>query len=127
MDGVQVNMTNTMNTPIESLEMSFPLRVESYELRENTGGAGLHRGGWGVTRAIRVIGHTARVSLQSDRRTFAPYGLHGGAEGQKGRDELERADQTRIPLKAKGSFTAQPGELIIVQTPGGGGWGKQST
>jgi N-methylhydantoinase B len=124
MDGVQVNMTNTMNTPIESLEISFPLRVESYELRENTGGAGLHRGGWGVTRSLRVIGHSARVSIQSDRRTFAPYGLNGGSEGQKGCDELEHADGTRIPLKAKGSFTMQPNEVVIVRTPGGGGWGK---
>ena len=87
MDGVQCNMTNTMNTPVEALEISYPLRVERYELREGSGGAGRHRGGHGVVRvARRVIDHEARVSLQSDRRRFAPYGLHGGDDGTTGRN-----------------------------------------
>ena len=70
MDGVQCNMTNTMNTPVEALEISYPLRVERYELREDSGGAGRHRGGHGVVRSLTVIDHEARVSLQSDRRRF---------------------------------------------------------
>ena len=91
MDGVQCNMTNTMNTPVEALEISYPLRVERYELREGSGGAGRHRGGHGVVRALTVIDHDARVSLQSDRRRFPPYGLHGGADGK--RAELDARPQ----------------------------------
>ena len=78
MDGVQCNMTNTMNTPVEALEISYPLRVERYEIREARVAPGSHRGGHGVVRSLTAIGHDARVSLQSDRRRFAPYGLSGG-------------------------------------------------
>src|SRR5204862_62437 len=67
-DGIQCNMTNTMNTPVEALEITYPLRVERYELREGSSGAGKHRGGNGLVRAIRSLDHTARVSLQCERR-----------------------------------------------------------
>ena len=77
---------NTMNTPIEALEISYPLRVERYELREGSAGAGKNRGGMGVVRTIRVVGHDARVSIQSDRRILRPYGLHGGEDGRAGRN-----------------------------------------
>jgi N-methylhydantoinase B len=72
MDGVQCNMTNTMNTPVEALEIAYPLRVERYELRDGSGGRGRHRGGHGVVRALTVLDHEARVSLQSDRRRSPP-------------------------------------------------------
>src|SRR6266851_983211 len=85
-DGIQCNMTNTMNTPVEALEITYPLRVERYELREGSAGGGQHRGGHGLVRAIRILGHEARVSLQSERRRFAPYGLHGGGDGKPGRN-----------------------------------------
>ena len=81
-DGIQCNMTNTMNTPVEALEITYPLRVERYELREGSAGQGRHRGGNGLVRAIRILGHEARVSLQCERRRFAPYGLHGGSRRQ---------------------------------------------
>ena len=85
-DGIQCNMTNTMNTPVEALEITYPLRVERYELREGSAGDGQHRGGNGLVRAIRILDHEARVSLQCERRRFAPYGLHGGADGKPGRN-----------------------------------------
>ena len=103
MDGVQCNMTNTMNTPVEALEISYPLRVERYELREGSGGAGQHRGGHGVVRSLTVIDHDARVSLQSDRRRFAPYGLGGGSDGTPGRNWVrDRDGNTRMcPAKVR--------------------------
>lgn len=123
MDGVQVNMTNTMNTPIEALEIAYPLRVESYELRDGSGGAGQHRGGHGVERSIRVVDHSARVSVQSDRRLFAPYGLHGGADGTMGANSLISSNGAERKLPGKGSVTLGDGDTVVVRTPGGGGWG----
>lgn len=122
-DGVQCNMTNTMNTPIESLEITYPIRVECYELREGSSGAGLNRGGLGVRRALRAIDHDARVSLQADRRKFPPYGLHGGGAGQTGRNAVIHSNGVREEKPGKASFTLEPGEVVIVETPGGGGWG----
>ena len=122
-DGVQCNMTNTMNTPIEALEITYPLRVERYELREGSAGAGRNRGGRGLVRALRVIGHEARISLQSDRRRFAPYGLHGGAEGAPGRNLVINREGEISEKPGKASFTLEDGEMIVVETPGGGGWG----
>lgn len=122
-DGVQCNMTNTMNTPIESLEITYPLRVESYELREGSSGAGLNRGGNGVRRALRVIGHEARVSLQSDRRKFAPYGLHGGADGSPGKNSITDRSGVKHEKPGKASFNLFADEVVMLETPGGGGWG----
>src|SRR5271163_4312921 len=93
-DGIQCNMTNTMNTPIEALEITYPLRVERYELRAGSAGPGKHRGGEGLVRAIRILDHEARVSLQSERRRFAPYGLQGGSDGKTGRNAVIHADGT---------------------------------
>ncbi len=123
MHGVHANMSNTLNTPIEALEISYPLRVERYELREGSGGTGKHSGGEGLIRAITAVDHEARVSLQSDRRVTGPYGLHGGASGATGQNAV--ADRSGIvkPLPGKGSVTLAPGETVIVETPGGGGWG----
>jgi N-methylhydantoinase B len=125
MDGVQCNMTNTMNTPIEALEISYPLRVECYELRDGSGGSGRHRGGHGVVRSLTAIDHDTRVSLQSDRRRFRPYGLGGGHDGTTGRNWLrDRAGNVR-ELPSKVSLTLHAGETVVVETPGGGGWGTQ--
>ena len=123
MDGVQCNMTNTMNTPVEALEISYPLRVERYELSEGSGGAGQHRGGDGVVRALRVLDHDARVSLQSDRRIFSPYGLHGGSDGSRGRNIVIGRDGKEKSYPGKATLTLGSGEMVVVQTPGGGGWG----
>ncbi len=122
-DGVQVNMTNTMNTPIEALEISYPLRVTRYELRPDSAGAGQRRGGLGVIRAVQAVGAPVRVSLSSDRRVGAPYGLGGGEDGARGRNTLLDAAGERSDLPGKITFDLQAGETVIVETPGGGGWG----
>jgi N-methylhydantoinase B len=122
-DGIQCNMTNTMNTPVEALEITYPLRVERYELREGSAGNGRHRGGNGLVRAIRSLGHTARVSLQCERRRFAPYGLHGGADGKPGRNYVLQKDGATREEPGKASLSLGPDEIIVVETPGGGGWG----
>ena len=122
-DGVQCNMTNTMNTPIESFEIAYPLRVERYELRDGSNGKGLNRGGLGIVRALRVVDHEARVSLQSDRRKTGPYGIGGGMPGSPGRNSVIARDGRITPQPGKASFSLQAGEMVVVETPGGGGWG----
>jgi N-methylhydantoinase B len=123
-DGIQCNMTNTMNTPVEALEITYPLRVERYELREGSAGEGRHRGGNGLVRSIRILEHTARVSLQCERRRFAPYGLHGGDDGKPGRNAALHADGSVEEVPGKASLSLGDGEIIVVETPGGGGWGR---
>jgi N-methylhydantoinase B len=123
-DGIQCNMTNTMNTPVEALEITYPLRVERYELREGSAGNGKYRGGNGLVRAIRVLDHEARVSLQCERRRFAPYGLHGGADAKPGRNAVVRADGSVEEVPGKASLTLGRDDVVIVETPGGGGWGS---
>jgi N-methylhydantoinase B len=113
-----------MNTPVEALEISYPLRVERYELIEGTGGSGQHRGGNGVIRALRVLDHDARVSLQSDRRKFKPYGLLGGGEGKSGRNFVITSDGGEQPYPGKATLTLGNSDVVVVETPGGGGWGK---
>jgi len=115
--GVQVGMTNTLNTPIEALEVEYPLRVERYELDETTAGAGLHPGGAGLVRSIRVL-ESATMSVLADRRRHAPQGAGGGRPGGVGRNEV---DGQEIPAKATRELVA--GSLITIHTPGGGGWG----
>lgn len=103
MDGMQCNMTtNTMNTPVvEAIEISYPLRVERYEPREGSGGAGRHRGGGGVIRSLRVLDNEGRVSLQSDRRKFGPYGLHDGATANPGAIWWLGATVSSGPIRAR--------------------------
>jgi len=115
--GVQVGMTNTLNTPIEALEAEYPLRVERYELDETTAGAGLHPGGAGLVRSIRVL-EDATMSVLADRRRHAPQGTEGGQPGGVGRNEV---DGQEIPAKASRELAS--GALITIHTPGGGGWG----
>jgi N-methylhydantoinase B len=119
--GVHVGMTNTLNTPIEALEMEYPMRVERYELAEGTGGEGRHRGGDGVIRSIRVL-EPATVSLLTDRRRHRPKGAHGGGPGTVGRNLLgDGSDAEELPAKVSRLLDA--GQVVTVVTPGGGGWG----
>lgn len=118
--GVHVGMTNTLNTPIEALEMEFPMRVERYELDETTAGAGLNPGGAGLVRSIRVLA-PASVSVIADRRRHPPQGAEGGLPGGVGRNEV---DGQSIPAKATRELGT--GALITIRTPGGGGWGPPS-
>lgn len=116
--GVHVGMSNTLNTPIEALELEFPLRIESYELLYGSGGDGEHRGGDGLVRATKVL-EGASLSLLTDRRRHGPAGLQGGKAGQPGENLL--GDET---LPSKVSLDLEEGDVVTVRTPGGGGWGK---
>jgi N-methylhydantoinase B len=116
-DAVHVAMSNTLNTPVESLETSYPLRVERYAIRRGTGGAGRHRGGDGVERVIRLL-TDAEVSIISERRERAPAGSEGGAPGACGVNLL---NGDPLPAKWRGSVSA--GDVVAIHTPGGGGWG----
>jgi N-methylhydantoinase B len=115
--GVHVTMSNTLNTPVEALELAYPLRVERYALRERSGGEGAHRGGDGVVRELRVL-EPCRLSIVSERRKHAPAGSAGGADGSRGRNRLNGEE-----LPAKVTRDLQPGDVVTVETPGGGGFG----
>jgi N-methylhydantoinase B len=115
--GVHVGMSNTLNTPIESLERATPLRVDRYALREGSGGAGRHAGGDGVVRAYRTTA-PCTVTLLTERRRHAPRGVHGGQEGSLGRNLLNGEE-----LPAKCRRMLQPGDVVTIETPGGGGHG----
>ncbi len=120
-DAIQCHMTNTLNTPIEALEFAYPFRVRRYEIRRGSGGAGLQRGGHGLRREFELL-HEAQVTLLTERRRLAPYGLAGGQPGQVGRNTVIRAGQ-EIELPAKITLTLQAGEVLCIETPGGGGYG----
>jgi N-methylhydantoinase B len=115
-------MTNSWNTPSEVLEQTYPVRVRSYSIRRNSGGAGKFRGGDGIIREIELLTPT-QVGILSDRRERGPYGLNGGSEGKRGKNELVRKGKT-TPLPGKCAFNADTGDVVRIETPGGGGWGK---
>ncbi len=117
MDAVQVGMTNTLNTPVEALETAYPLRVERYALRPDSGGRGRHRGGMGIERAVRVE-RAATVSLLTERRRHAPAGIDGGEPGATGENLIDGE-----PVGAKTTVEVPAGTTVTVRTPGGGGHG----
>jgi N-methylhydantoinase B len=123
LSGVQVHMTNTLNTPIEALEMAFPFRLARYALRADSGGAGRRRGGDGIVREY-VFTAPATVTMLSERRAVAPWGLAGGAPGAAGRNLLIHADGRSEELPSKFSRRLAPGDRLRIETPGGGGWGE---
>ncbi len=120
-NGIHTHMTNSLNTPVEALEYSFPFRVRRYSLRANTGGRGMHRGGDGIVREIELLAD-ADATILSERRRFRPYGLMGGEPGVPGRTTLKGHRHTKR-LASKCRFQVRAGERVIVETPGGGGWG----
>jgi N-methylhydantoinase B len=115
--GVHVAMSNTLNTPVEALELEFPLLVRRYALRRGSGGKGRHRGGDGVVRELEAL-QEMEFSLLTERRRHAPPGAAGGAAGAPGRNLL---DGKELPPKASGSL--RPGQRLRIETPGGGGFG----
>jgi len=123
MNATHTHMTNSLNTPAEALEYSYPLRVREYRIRKGSGGRGKYKGGEGAIREIEVLG-PARMSLLSDRRKRAPYGLRGGDDGALGRAFIIRADGSKEKLSSKGSWELRPGDRVRIETPGGGGFGK---
>lgn len=121
-DGVHTHMSNTLNTPIEALEMTYPFLVKEYSLIVNSGGRGKYRGGMGISRSIQVL-TDCTVSIQSERRKFAPYGLFGGGEGRKGRNILVRkGNVTELPSKT--TYQLLQDDIVRIETPGGGGYGS---
>lgn len=123
LSGIHTHMTNSLNTPIEALESAYPVRVRSYSLRRGSGGAGKYRGGDGIVREIEFLTNV-RGSILSDRRRLEPYGLGGGKPGKAGRNQLLISGRG-ADLPSKASFEAPAGSTLRIETPGGGGWGRQ--
>lgn len=119
---IHSHMTNTLNTPVEALEYAYPLRVRCYAVRRGSGGGGRYQGGDGICREIEAL-VPAQATLLSERRRYPPYGLQGGEPGQLGQNSLLRQDQ-ETPLPGKCSLELQPGDVLCIRTPGGGGFGK---
>ena len=119
-DAIHTHMTNTMNTPIEAIETNYPMQVAAYAIRRGTGGTGKFRGGAGVVRALRLL-TDAEITILSERRNRGPYGLQGGEPGEPGRNVLISGGEER-PLAGKVSVSTREGDIIRIETPGGGGF-----
>jgi N-methylhydantoinase B len=122
LSGVHTHMTNSLNTPVEALEHAYPIRVVRYSLRTDSGGRGKWRGGDGVVRDLRFLTR-AQITLLSDRRKIPPYGLEGGEPGAAGSNVLKRNGGQEEVLPSKFTTWVQAGDILSIQTPGGGGWG----
>jgi N-methylhydantoinase B len=125
LDGVHVHVTNSSNLPIEALETEYPLRVERYELVQGSGGRGTFRGGMGIRRDIRIIGHQAELSTHADRQRFAPWGLQGGGPGARGKIVVNfgRKNERVLPSGKNSNVILKDQDVLTVITPGGGGFG----
>jgi len=122
--GVHTHMTNSLNTPAEALEFSYPLRVRSYSFRPASGGSGAHQGGDGIVREIEVL-TDCEVTLLADRRSQGPWGLSGAGDGVAGTASVIRMTGAVEPMPGKFSTRLRAGERIRIETPGGGGWGSR--
>jgi N-methylhydantoinase B len=121
--GMHAHMSNTLNTPVEALEYQMPIRLEAYQLRRGSGGRGRHSGGEGLVRTIRFL-TPVTITVTSERRIHAPYGLQGGGGGANGRNTLIRAQSNQEePLPGKFTLRLAANDQIRIETPGGGGWG----
>ncbi|HEB59188.1 MAG TPA: hydantoinase B/oxoprolinase family protein, partial [Gammaproteobacteria bacterium] len=120
LDAVQTHMTNTLNTPIEVLESNYPLRIRRYAIRRGSGGSGARSGGDGLIREYEFLAE-AQVTLLTERRRRAPWGLQGGADGAPG---VNRFNGAVLPPKI--SLAVAPGDRLAIETPGGGGYGEPS-
>jgi len=127
LSGIHTHMTNSLNTPIEALESAYPVRLRSYSIRRGSGGMGRFRGGDGIVREIEFL-TDVRGSILSDRRRFPPYGLAGGKPAKSGKNQLvlPGGSSRSLTLPSKTVFSAPEGSILRIETPGGGGWGKQN-
>jgi N-methylhydantoinase B len=125
-NAVASTVSNMMNTPVEILEMSFPLRVEEYSLIPDSGGAGTWRGGLGARRVWRVLGHPAHAAVCCERSLTPPFGLAGGFAGGPMRLWLELPDGAKRRLNSKGAFIVPAGGRVVMEAPGSGGYGPPS-
>jgi 5-oxoprolinase (ATP-hydrolysing) len=123
---VQTHMTNSRLTDPEVLEWRFPVRLERFEIRHGSGGAGRHRGGDGVRRRVRFLTRMTAVMLANHRRV-APFGVAGGAPGATGRNWVERVNGEVVTLGATGKAEMEDGDVFVVETPGGGGYGRKTS
>jgi len=123
---VHTHMTNSRLTDSEILEWRFPVLLESFEVREGSGGVGSHHGGDGVRRRVRFL-KDMDVMILANHRSIPPYGLAGGADGATGRNWLERADGSRVEMSGTDRIRAKPGDTFVIETPGGGGFGTPDT
>jgi N-methylhydantoinase B len=122
-DAIQCHMTNTLNTPIEAIEREYPLRVVRYEIADATGGAGAYRGGNGLIRSLELVEGSGQATLLADRHAIRPPGAQGGTPGACGRHTRTRGENEST-LGAKVSLSFEPGDVLTIQTPGGGGYGE---
>lgn len=122
LSAVQTHMTNTKNTPVEALEHAYPLRVQRVAINDGSGGSGRFRGGDGIVREIEVLA-PCHASLLTERRTIAPYGLHGGQPGATGKNVLIQKNGAVQTLPGKVEIDLQAGDVLRIETPGGGGFG----
>lgn len=123
-DGVQVNITNTSNLPIEAIEQEYPLRVEGYALVEDSGGAGRNRGGMGIRRILRPVGHTCEFNGVGERFRNRPWGVFGGQPGGTGSFAIETEGEPTRALSPKASkIKLTPASRVVIETPGAGGYG----
>lgn len=123
---VHVHMTNSRLTDPEVLETRFPVLLDGFEVRRGSGGAGRWPGGDGAERRIRFL-QSMTVAVLANSRRMPPAGLHGGADAALGQDWIERRDGSRTELSGTDSASVQPGDMLVIQTPGGGGYGKPGT
>jgi len=123
-DAVHTHMTNTMNTPIEAIETVYPIRFLKYEMRKDSGGRGMWRGGVGLERSWMLLASSAVLSVLAERTKMPPWGFYGGRPGAKGEYYLIKADGKHVRLKSKCTVKMEKGDIFIVRTPGGGGYGK---
>ena len=121
--GVHTHMTNTRNAPVEVIEAVLPVTVESYTLVPDSEGPGQHRGGFGIRRIFRIGADQLHGTTSTDRKIAGPWGLAGGDAAPGPQHRLIRANGEEIELPAKAAFELNSGDLFIVETSGGGGWG----
>ena len=121
---IHTHLTNTRNTPVEAIEHSYPLRVNKYAVRRKSGGKGLMIGGDGIIREIELLS-PATVSFMTERRKFSPWALQGGLPGKRGKNSVLKKNGKRIKCKGKQRLYLEKGDIIRLETPGGGGWGKK--
>jgi 5-oxoprolinase (ATP-hydrolysing) len=122
-DAVQTHMTNSRLTDPEVLETRFPVQLDSFSIRRGSGGAGTHHGGDGVIRRVRFL-EPMTAAILSNRRRVPPFGVDGGLPGAVGRNSVERADGTREALGSTAEVQMRPGDVFVIETPGGGGFGS---
>jgi 5-oxoprolinase (ATP-hydrolysing) len=122
--GVHTHMTNTRITDPEILERRYPVMLREFSIRNNSGGSGIYSGGNGLVREVEFL-EPLNTAILSERRVHQPYGLNGGEPGRCGRNLFIRNDGSKLHLGGKNEISAEPGDRIRIETPGGGGYGKK--